>query len=362
MTGASPNPGTGLTAGFMQRVAFVLLAVAGALLAYHLMSLWIIIFGAIVIAVVLRAIAEPLMKYGRLSAPLAVLAAVLLVLGLIVTTFYLFGREIVVQVQTLWMQIPAAWGALQVRLQALGLNDEVQGQIKSLGQQAGGAASQIPLIAGNVLGVIANFLVALVAGIVLAVNPGQYRDGVVFLFPDRFKPRVKDAMNVAGHALRKWFIGQFISMLLVGGLTGLGLFLLGVPSAIALGMVSGLAQFVPIVGPVVSAGPGLLLAGVAGWQVFLSALAIYVGVSQLEANIITPWVQNRIASVPMVLTLFAVVGFAGLLGPVGVLYAMPLTVVLYTLAMRFYKGEDISEAEDAPKPETARSTRRRKTD
>ncbi|MBW8879889.1 MAG: AI-2E family transporter [Asticcacaulis sp.] len=338
----------GLTYAFMQKVGFVILAIAGALLAYHLMSLWVIIFGAIVIAVVLRAIAEPLMTYARLSAPLAVAAAVLLVVGLVVLTFYLFGREIVVQVQTLWTQLPAAWDALQARLIQWGLGDEVNAQVKALGQQAGGVASQIPSIAGNILGVVANFLVALVGGIVLAVNPGKYRDGVVFLFPASYKPRVRDAMNVAGHALRKWFIGQLISMLLVGVLTGLGLWLLHVPSAVALGMVSGLAQFVPIVGPVISAGPGLLLAGVSGWTTFLLALAVYVGVSQLESNIITPMVQNRIASVPMVLTLFAVIGFAGLLGPVGVLYAMPLTVVFYTLVMRFYKGEDVSEDEDAP--------------
>lgn len=359
MTGDTDRKTAGLTAGFMQRVGFVILAIAGALLAYHLMSLWVIIFGAIVIAVVLRAIAEPLMTYARLTAPLAVLAAVLLVLGLIVTTFYLFGRDIVVQVQNLSAQLPEAWAALQTRLTALGLGDEVQTQMKSLGQQAGSVASQIPLIAGNVLGVVANFLVALVGGIVLAVNPGKYRDGVVFLFPDDYKARVKDAMNVAGHALRKWFIGQLISMILVGVLTGVGLWVLKVPSALALGMMSGLAQFVPIVGPVVSAGPGLLLAGVAGWTTFLLALAVYVGVSQLESNIITPMVQNRIASVPMVLTLFAVVGFAGLLGPVGVLYAMPLTVVLYTLAMRFYEGEDVSEPDDAPEAEPAKPVRRK---
>lgn len=347
----------GLTAGFMQRVAFVMLAIAAALLAFHLLSLWMIIFGAIVIAVVLRGIAEPFMKYGRLNAPLAVAAAFLLLIGVIALTFYLFGRTIVEQVQTLSSDLPAAWASFQTLLQGWGLGDEVQAQIDALGQQAGGMASKLPQYAGNVLGVLANLLVALVAGIILAVDPGKYRDGIVFLIPEDYKERVRDAMNVAGRALEKWFVGQFISMIVVGGMTGVGLSIIGVPSAVALGMMSGLAQFVPVVGPVVSAGPGLLLAGASGMNVFLWALVIYVCVSQLESNIITPMVQKRVASVPMVLTLFAVVGFAGLLGPVGILYAMPLTVVGYTLVMRFYKGEDITKkadesgngAESAPK-------------
>ncbi|ESQ93280.1 hypothetical protein ABAC460_00845 [Asticcacaulis sp. AC460] len=352
----------GLTRGFMQRVGFVILAVAATLLAYHLMNLWVLIFGAIVIAVVLRGIAEPLMNVFKLNAPLAVLAAVLLVVGVVFTTFYLFGRDIVAQVQILSKQLPVAWAELQTRLEAAGLNDEVQAQIDALGDQAGGVASKIPQLAGNLLSGVANFLVALIAGILLAIHPAMYRDGIVFLSPESYKPRVKDSLNIAGKALQLWFLGQFISMIVVGVMTGVGLWVMGVPSALALGMMSGLAQFVPIVGPVISAGPGLLLASAAGLDKFLYALVLYVGVSQLESNLITPAVQNRISSVPMVLTLFAVVGFAGLLGPVGILYAMPLTVVLYTLVMRFYKGEDVSKKEEQPGsgPESAPKKPRRR--
>ena len=332
-----------LNVGFMQRVLFVILAFAAALLIFKLLGLWLLIFGAIVIATVLRALAEPLIKYTPLNDTFAVLTVLVLVLALITVTFTLFGYELVTQAQGLSKQIPAAWSALQARLQVFGLNDEVQKQIQLLGQQAGGVASKLPIIAGNVFSALANLLVATIAGIILAINPGRYRDGVVFLFNDEHKGKVRDAMNVAGHALRLWFVGQFISMVLVGTLTGIGLTILGVPSALALGMVSGLAQFVPIVGPVVSAGPGLLLAAVSGWQTLIWALVIYVGVSQLESNFITPMVQRSIASIPVIVTLFAVIGFAGLLGAMGVLFAMPLTVIIYTLVRRLYTGEDVTK-------------------
>ena len=332
-----------LNVGFMQRVLFVILAVGASLLIFKLLGLWLLIFGAIVIATVLRALAEPLIKYTPLNDTMAVLMVLVLVLALISVTFTLFGYELVAQAHNLTEQLPAAWTALQARLQVLGLNDELQKQIQTLGQQAGGMASKLPIIAGNVFSGLANLLVATIAGIILAINPAQYRDGVVYLFNDEHKDKVRDAMNVAGHALRLWFVGQFISMVLVGTLTGIGLTILGVPSALALGLVSGLAQFVPIVGPVVSAGPGLLLAAVSGWQIFLWALVIYVGVSQLESNFITPMVQRSIASIPVIVTLFAVIGFAGLLGVTGVLFAMPLTVIIYTLVRRLYTGEDVTQ-------------------
>ncbi len=332
-----------LNVGFMQRVLFVILAVAAALLVFKLLGLWLLIFGAIVIATVLRALAEPLIKYTPLNDTLAVLTVLVLVLAFITVTFTLFGYELVAQAQGLSKQVPAAWHALQDRLQVLGLNDEVQKQIQTLGQQAGGVASKLPIIAGNVFSALANLLVATIAGIILAIHPGKYRDGVVFLIAEPHKEKVRDALNVAGHALRLWFVGQFISMVLVGTLTGIGLTILGVPSALALGLVSGLAQFVPIVGPVVSAGPGLLLAAVSGWQTLMWALVIYVGVSQLESNFITPMVQRSIASIPVIITLFAVIGFAGLLGAMGVLFAMPLTVIIYTLVRRLYTGEDVTQ-------------------
>lgn len=336
-----------LSVGFMQRVLFVMLAVALAWLALKLFGLWLLIFGAVIIAVILRGISEPLIRYLKCNEILAVVLALVGVLALVVVTIYLFGVEIVIQVEVLTKALPEAWAAFQARLHAMPLGDEIQAQLNTLAQQAGGFASKIPVIAGNILSSLANILVATIAGVMLAMRPGKYRDGLISLFPKSQRPALLESMNTSGEALRKWFIAQFISMVLVGVLVGAGLAIIGVPSALALGLMAGLAQFVPVVGPVISAGPGLLLAGVDGMQSFLWTLALYVGVSQLESNLLTPMVQRQISEVPMVLTLFAIVGFAGLLGPMGVLYAMPITVILYSLIKRYL---DLREAGVAPKP------------
>ncbi len=333
-----------LSTWFIQRVLFVLLAIAGACLAFKLLALWLLIFGAILIATVLRALAEPLIKYARLPAAVAVLTVFVAVVAFVSVTFYLFGRELVDQAQIVSAQVPAAWAAIQAKLQATDVGRAVQGQIASLGQQAAGALSNLPIIASNVAASMAELLVASIAGITLAIQPGRYRDGVVLMFPTRHHEKLRDGMNAAGQALRGWFTAQFIAMVIVGTLIGVLLSIVGLPSAVALGLLAGIAQFVPLVGQVASTGCGLLLASVLGWETMAWTLAVYFGVAQLEANLISPYVQRRINEIPIVLSLFAVIGFAGLLGPLGVLYAMPITVVLYTLVRKVYlEHRDVEE-------------------
>ncbi len=340
MTAKTPSgPSDGLTTGFVQRVLFVILMIGVALLAFKLLNLWLLIFGAIVIATVLRALAEPIMHFTKAPAGVAVAAALLLLLIVFATTFYLFGREIALQAQTLTAQITGAWANLQTQLAGNEIGRMIQSQVATLGQQAGGTLSKLPLIAGNVLSSLADFLVALIGGIILAVNPARYRDGVVFLFPARHHERLRDGMNAAGQALRLWFIGQFLSMLIVGTAVTIGLTLIGRPSAVALGLLAGLAQFIPLVGATTSACIGVLLAVADGGLAPLWTFLVYTAVSQTEANLITPLIQRRVAHVPMVLTLFAVIGFAGLIGPMGVVFAMPLTVMIYTLVRRAYSGD-----------------------
>lgn len=326
--------------GFIQRVLTVVVILALAFFVFKLFNLWLVVFGAVLIATVLRGLAEPLIRYTPIKPQLAVALVLVVLLAVIATTIYLFGRELSDQTQILISELPAAWANLQLRLQSSEIGRIVQAQVAALGQQAGGAMSSLPAIAGNVLSSAADAFIATIAGIILAMNPGRYRDGVVVLFPTQHHERLRDSMNAAGQALRLWFIAQFISMILVGILVGIGLSIVGLRSALALGLLAGLAQFVPFVGPTVSACVGLLLAGVGGLGPMAWTFVVYFSVSQTEANFITPFVQRRIASVPVVLTLFAVIGFASLLGPVGVLFALPVTVVAHALVQRYLSERD----------------------
>ncbi|MFQ3595886.1 MAG: AI-2E family transporter, partial [Sphingomonadaceae bacterium] len=127
-------------------------------------------------------------------------------------------------------------------------------------------------------------------------------------------------------------------------LTGLGLWLIGVPSALTLGLLAGLLEFVPFVGPIVAAIPALLLAGAQGTETFLWTLGLYLLIQQAEGNIIQPLVQRAAVKIPPVLLLFAILVAAPLFGPVGILLAAPLAVLVFTLVKHLY----VREALDTP--------------
>jgi len=125
-------------------------------------------------------------------------------------------------------------------------------------------------------------------------------------------------------------------MTVVGTLTAIGLALLGVAAPIALGLISGMFAFVPYVGPILASVSGILMASMQGPVLVGYVIALYAGIHFVEGNIVTPLVQAEVVELPPVLTLFATLVFGLLLGPVGVLLAAPLAVVLLVSVNALY--------------------------
>ena len=214
--------------------------------------------------------------------------------------------------------------------------------------EVGQFAAQVPLVALGIAGVIANIGLALVGGVMLAMEPKAYRDGTLLLVPRAARPAAKRAVDATGHALTGWLAAQLISMIVIGVLTGVGLWIAGVPSALGLGLFAGLAQFIPVVGPVVSAVPGLMISATTDWTTFGWAALVYVGVQQIEGNLVTPYVQKHIAGIPMALALFSIVAFGVLFGPLGVILATPLTLVVLVLVKSLYLRDTLGEKVHLP--------------
>ena len=137
-------------------------------------------------------------------------------------------------------------------------------------------------------------------------------------------------------------------MLLVGVVTTLGLYAIGLPSALALGLIAGLAEFVPLVGPVFSAIPALLVALSVGGQTVFWVLGLYIVVQQLEGNLITPVIQRQTVDLPPALTLFALIAIGVLFGPLGVLLSTPLAVVIFVCVKQLYVRETLHEETEIP--------------
>lgn len=324
---ASPNP---------TRAILIAIALVGlTLLLWKIVDALVIAFGGIVLAAVLRALAGPVGRWTGLSARWSVALVVVGLIVFFVLLGWLFGAQAARQFAELRAQLPEAVEKFQGWLERSGPGKALVDAVEDATGN-GKMFSQFGLAAGATLGGIGNLLLILFLGIYFAADPGLYRRGALRLFPPSRREQVGSALDDAGDALRKWLVAQLVIMLGVGILTSIGLAIAGVPLALLLGVLAGLLEFVPVVGPIVAAIPGLLLAFAAGPTTALYAAIVYVVVQQIESNVLTPLVQRWAVELPPVVALLSIVMFGLLFGVMGVVFATPLAVVTMALVQHLY--------------------------
>lgn len=330
---------------FIERLVIAIIVIGVALLLWNLRDLFLLVFGAVLVAVIVNLIAGPIRARLRFPPPLALFAAVLIVVAAIATAFWMFGAEVTRQANTIRALIPPAWAALEARLDAWGLGEPVREWTTSL-QAGGGVVANIGNIAVSIGNGLADALLVIVGGIYLAAQPELYRVGMIKLVPARGRALAAQAIEASGRALRLWLLGRLVSMAVVGLLTWLGLMIIGVPSALTLALLAALLEFVPFIGPIIAAVPAMLLGFAAGPDKALWVAFLFLAIQQFEGNVLEPMVQQRAVDLPPALLLFALVAGGLVFGISGILLAAPLTVVLYVLVKKLY----VQEALDTPTP------------
>lgn len=350
----SPDGGRNRTEGDAGRTVRVLLAIVAVLavviLVVKLADVLIMVFGAVLVAVLLLAMADELQKRAKLGHRTALSLAVALITVAIALMLWVFGRHAEAQLASLSELLPQAWQSLHERLQGSPLGSLALRQLDSWSNGGGWLVGLGSRLAANVVGGVAGAVIVLFAGLYFAYHPQSYLQGLLLLVPRSVRSRAAEVLASTHVALRQWLLGQLFSMLFVGVTTGVGLALAGVPSPLALGMIAGLGQFVPVVGPMAATLPGLLAALAEGPQTLGWAAVVYFGAMELEANVITPLVLRQMAQLPMAVTLFAVLAMGVLLGPLGVLFATPLAVVVYVLVRMVYVEDVLGERLTPPSP------------
>lgn len=328
---------------FVRRVILALGLVILALALWRLRELIMMVFGAVVIATMFHALADPLRRMLRLPEWAALALAIALIAGVIGGAGAIFGSEIANQVRSLAANLPAAWESLEGRVRDLGIGPPPD---SPFGLE--GVWSNLGSFAMSLGGSLVTTLLIVAGAIYFAAQPGLYRTGLVMLVPKKRRALADEALGDSGRALTLWLRGQFITMTCVGLLTGIGLWLLGMPSALALGLLAGLLDFVPFLGPIAAAVPALLIAFNVSSEMFLWTLALYIVVQQIEGNLLNPLVQSYEVGIPPGLLLFALVAAGLLFGWAGILLAAPLTVVAFVLVKRLYVREALHTPTEVP--------------
>jgi predicted PurR-regulated permease PerM len=252
---------------------------------------------------------------------------------------------LVAEFSALAQTIPASIGRLRAILQGNDWGQRLLDELQNL-DLAGLGGSAFPTLIGtatSALGALANAFLIVVAGLYLAFQPGLYVDGVARLAPAARRGEARQFLSAVGRALRLWLLGQLVSMAVVGILSGLAMWLIGVPSPLALGLIAGLTEFIPILGPILGAVPSILAALAAKPVLALYAAGAFVLIQQIENHLLTPIVQRETVSLPPALTIFATVVAGAVVGLPGVLFATPLAVVAMVAVKLFYVRDALGE-------------------
>ena len=309
-------------------------------------NLLLLAFGALLIALLLCVITDFFVRTLALTRSLALMAATCVFLGALGLIGYLFYTELAFQAETLAERLPRAWEDMQRTLR-----DGTIGQLLLNSLQSRGTVTWLTnearAIVAGVAVVLFNFLIVLSASVFFAADPARYRNGLALLAPHRYRQMTTESLSEIGTALKLWLITQSISMVVMGGLFTLGLWLSGVPAYGALGVLGGLSEFIPYVGPILAMIPALLLA-FAGEGSLTGVLLTYFIARIIQMNVITPYVTGRVVSVPPGYYIFLILAAGYIFGTFGLFFSGPLAILIYTAWLKLYSRETLGDEVELP--------------
>jgi predicted PurR-regulated permease PerM len=300
-----------------------------------------IIFAAVLVAVLLRGAGERFGRVLRIGTGWGLVAVIVGVIALLGGLVWWQGQSLMEQFGELQEGLAQQFENLRQQLQQTDWGRRVLHQLPfglgadnpSQASTSAGASlrSLAGLVAGalwSALGVLGTVGVILVAALYIAAAPDSYVDGLLGLLSPRQRAPTRRVLDHVGQTLWGWLVGQFLDMLVVGVLCGAGLVLLGMPLAFILALIAGVLNFVPYLGAIAGAIPAVLIAlSVSGQEALFVAL-LYLGVQTFEGNVAAPLIQRRTINLPPALTILSQTAFGVIFGLFGVILATPFAAAL----------------------------------
>ena len=333
-------------------IAAVCAAVAfGLFLLVFAIQVVLLVFAAVLFAVLLRSLADRLGSLTGLGPGWSLTIVVLGLVILLALVGWLIAPRLGSQVNQMGDKLSHAGQSLR---QEIG-RYEWGRRLLEKSSGAGSLLSHAEDLWGGITGlfsasvsIVVGAIVIVFVGLFLAARPSRYVDGFVRLLPPRNRGRAREIMHAMYCRMGWWLVGRGISMLEISITTGIGLWLLGVPLALTLGLLTGLLNFVPTFGPLIAAVPTALVALTVSPMTAVYAVGLYTLAACFDGYVVTPLVQMRVSAVPPALLLVAQVLMGVLAGQFGLVVAAPMLVVTMVLVEKAYVEDVVGKAPNVP--------------
>ena len=350
MTGT--QPAAGRAAG---TIAAVTLLVLMLWMFQRTVGVFLLLFIAVIISLYLGAVRDALVARANVPPRLAFAAGVLVTLLGIGGIFWLLVPAVAAQTRELFDVLPAyitswevAFDKFVVRLPGMRDfwptgNHQI---LHAVYDQLSGYAQAVFPRVFSIVGILIDVFSVFVMSIYLALQPGVYREWLIALFPPRHRDLVRDILRDIATSLRAYIVGQLTTMAVLAVLTAFFLWLLNVPYWLTFGVFTGMVAIVPFFGTLLSTmlPAAFVLTGPNGATRALLVLGVGVVVHLVEGNLVSPLVMSKQVELPPVLTIMAVLVVGSLLGPLGLVVALPtlamvMVIVRRILINRIYEGK-----------------------
>jgi predicted PurR-regulated permease PerM len=320
-------------------------------------SIFLLGFFGVLLGLTLSAGVDRLQRY-RIPRGLAAVLLVLALGGALVGLGFLTAPQISGQMREVRDQLPKAvdqardWverrvGGISEILQpdsAAGARTPLQETASA--PSAGPGVAQLFTVFSSTLSALAGLIVLVFVAIFVASEPDLYHRGLMHLFPHEIRAKAGEVLSATATTLRRWLLMQLIAMISIGVVTTLALLALGVRGAIALGIIAGLLEFIPYVGPILSAVPAVGMALLDSPEKALYVALAYTAIQQLEGAVLQPLLMKEGLQVPPVITILSQGLLATLFGFLGLLLAVPLVasvmIPVKMLYVRDVVGDEVS--------------------
>ena len=208
-----------------------------------------------------------------------------------------------------------------------------------LSKQMAGVSRYLFPFLSSTLEVLSGLLIIIFLAIYIGADPELYHRGLLQLFPRRARSRAGEVFSAIATALRRWLVTQLIAMLVIGTVTTIALVLLRVRAPFALGVLAGLLEFIPTVGPILSSLPAIAMGFLDSPEKALYVIMAFVGIQFAENHLLIPLLMKGGVDAPPVLTILSQALMALLFGFLGLMCAVPvLAATMVAVKMLYVEG------------------------
>jgi predicted PurR-regulated permease PerM len=305
----------------------------------------LLVFAALLLAVGIDGLARALSDRTPLSRKWSLTIVLLLSVILLGLTGMLVVPPFIEQLAEMWYRTVAFIEDLVDQLREVGwardmMNSDNQEQVAGA---AGTVAEHVANFTMMLVGAVASVFILVAIALFAAYDPELYRRGLLRLFPRQYRDRLDRTLSATAHALRWWFLGQLVSMLVLGVTVSLGLLVIGVELWLGLGVLTALLTFIPFIGPVIAGVPIVIVGFGSGPEVGLIVLVFYLIIQNIEGNFLVPIIQHRAVHLAPALLISVQILLSALFGVMGLILAAPLTVVGMVAVKKLWMEEVLGE-------------------